>query len=268
MIRRQVTRAIAIVLIALPFIPLILWSFTKNWFYPDLVPQWSLAPWLSFLSANSATIDAAQMSLGIAICTTVLALAIGVPAAYVLGRESFPGKQLVEWIVLAPLLVPPFAIALGLTIEFLFLARYGIPLYHSLAGVIVAHLIITLPYVIRLAQSNFKTQSRDLDVAAATLGASPARIFASIALPAAQPTLILAGLFAFMISMSTYLLTFLIGGGTIATLPTMLFSQISNLNRPAAAVTAIVLMTPGIIYLLIAERVLRRSKSIVDFPVN
>jgi putative spermidine/putrescine transport system permease protein len=208
------------------------------------------------------------VSLSIAVTVTIAALLIGTPAAYALARDEFPGKRAVETLILAPLLVPPFAVALGLTLELLTLEKLGPRLYHTMTGVILAHLIPTLPYVIRLTQANFATQVRDLDRVAATLGASPARIFWHVALPAARPTLILAGLFAFMISLSTYLLTFLIGGGLVITLPTLLFSQISNLNRAAAAVTAIVLITPGIVYLLLAERLLRRSRSTLDFPVT
>lgn len=261
-------RSAIALLLALPFVPLVLWSLAGTWFYPDLLPTWSARAWEAIAAPRSLLLRSALASLSIAAMVTALALAIGTPAAYALARGDFRGKRAVETLVLAPLLVPPFAIAFGLTLELLTLQKLGLPLYRTTTGVVLAHLIPTLPYVVRLGQSSFATQGAELDHAAATLGATPARVFWHVALPAARPTLLVAGLFAFMISLSTYLLTFLVGGGLIVTLPTLLFGQISNLDRAAASVTAIILILPGIVYLLAAERLLRRSRTTIELPVT
>lgn len=266
---RSVAMGLLFAFLALPLVALLLWSVAGSWFYPDLLPTtWSLRAWAAALQPGSATWAATLASLGIGVAATLAAIVIALPAAWALAREEFRGKRVVELLVLAPLMVPPFAIALGLTVEFLELDRLGLRLYHTWLGVVLAHLVPTLPYAIRVLQVSLEGMGRELERSAQSLGADPWRTFWHVTLPAIRPALAVAALFSFLVSFSTYLLTLLVSGGTIVTLPALLFAQLSNLNRPAAAVTAILFMTPGIVYLFVTEKIMARTRIKFEFPAG
>jgi putative spermidine/putrescine transport system permease protein len=253
----------------MPLLALVLWSFAGSWFYPDVLPtQWSLAAWRAAFLGGAATRDAFLTSVGLAVAVAAVAMIAAVPAGLVLGRERFAGRRAVEIIILLPLVVPPFGLAMGLMLEYLLLTRVGIGLYHSWLGVLVGHAVIATPYATRLVQAGAEGLGRQAEDAARNLGASPLRAFWHVTLPGLVPSLALASFSAFLVSLSTYLLTIMLGGGLVQTLPLVLVTQLSNLSRPAAAVTATLLVLPGLAYLFIAERALRRRGARVEFPVG
>lgn len=260
--------AVAAFLIA-PLSALVLWSLAGSWFYPDVLPsEWSLAAWRNAFSTGSEMQDAFVGSVGLALTTAAVAMMVAVPAGLVLGRERFRGRRAVELVILLPLVVPPFALAMGLTLEYLLLTKWGIGLYHAWLGVLLGHVVLAAPYATRLIQAGAEGLGRHAEDAARNLGASAFRAFWHVTLPGLAPSIVLASFSAFLVSLSTYLITMMLGGGIVQTLPLVLVTQLSNLSRPAAAVTATLLVIPGLVYLFIAERMLRRRGARVEFPVG
>lgn len=237
-------------LLILPLVPLAIWSFAHGWRYPDILPQqWSTDAWSYALSPASGALQCLVTTSLIAGATTLLAAAIGLPAGRVLGLCRFRGKTLVVLIVLAPLIVPGIAIALGLHSVFAWLGLTG-----TLTGVILVHLIPTLPYMTLLMAAVFASHDPRYDLQARSLGASPLMAFRHITLPAIFPGLLTAAAFTFLVSWSQYLLTLMIGGGKITTLPLMLFSfAAAGRNDLAGAIGAIYIL-PGILILALAAR--------------
>ena len=94
----------------------------------------------------------------------------------------------------------------------------------SIPGVILAHLIPVLPYMTLIMAAVFARFDPRFEAQARSLGATPFQTFRTVTLPAILPGLLIAGLFAFLVSWSQYLLTFAIGGGRVQTLPLLLFS--------------------------------------------
>lgn len=259
----------AIAFVGLPFAALLLWSFAGSWFHPDVLPTtWSLAAWADALSPSSRTWSALSTSVSIGLVVAAVSMIVAVPAGLVLGRERFRGRRFVEIVILAPLVVPPFALAMGLTLELLLLARFGVPLYHTWAGVALGHAIFAAPYAVRIVQAGAEGLGTQAESAARSLGASPLRAFWHVTLPAVAPALVLASLSAFLVSLGAYLVTFMPGGSIVQTLPLALMTQLSSLSRPAAAVTSLLLVLPGLLYLVLAERWLRRRGARVEFPVG
>lgn len=255
--------------LVVPLVALVLWSFAGSWFYPDVLPtEWSLSAWRDAFSDGSRTADAFVTSVGLALTVAGVSMFAAVPAGLVLGRERFRGRRVIELALLFPLVVPPFALAMGLTLEYLLLTRVGVGLYHSWFGLVVGHVVIAIPYATRLVQAGSEGLGRGAENAARSLGASAFGAFWHVTLPGLSPSLILASLSAFLMSLSTYLLTIMLGGGLVQTLPLVLVTQLSNLSRPAAAVTATLLVIPGLVYLFLAERSLRRRGARVEFPVG
>jgi putative spermidine/putrescine transport system permease protein len=254
-------RGIGILLVLLlvivsPFVAFALNAFSFRWFFPELFPkQWTLRAWERIFSARFGMLHVAGRSIALAISVTIAAVLIGLPAGRALGMRHFRLKRLVEFLVLAPAIIPPIAIGMGLSVIF---NRLGIS--GTWTGVAVAHLIPVLPYVILTLAARFKTYDSTLEAQARTLGAGPVRVFWMITVPSITPAVMVAALFAFLISFSQYMLTMLIGAGRIITLPVLLFSAIPGGDTPAIAALSTVFVLPSLLILLLTARYLGSDK--------
>jgi putative spermidine/putrescine transport system permease protein len=180
-----------------------------------------------------------------ALAATFLALLIGVPAGRALGLYQFRGKTAVTLLILAPAIMPIIAVAMGIHVAFI---RLG--LADSLPGLVLSHLIPVTPYVVLIMSSVFANYNVDFEGQARTLGARPYQILWHVTLPAVWPGVIVAGMFAFIISWSQYLLNLLIGGGQILTLPVLLFTFANSGDNAMTAALSIVFVAPVLLFLL------------------
>lgn len=230
-------------------------AFATQWFYPQLMPQqWTLAAWQRAFTQGSQVLQALYDSLRIAVAVTVLSLLLSIPAARALGLYSFRGKRLIEFLIVLPAVTPPLAVSLGLTVNFMRLGLAG-----SWVGVVLAHLVPVLPYVILILSGAFKSYDIAHEQQARTLGARPLSVWYHVTLPMLLPSLVVAALFAFMISWSQYLLTLLIGSGRVITLPLLLFTSASGGNNATIAVQALLFTLPVFVLLLFSTRILSRN---------
>jgi putative spermidine/putrescine transport system permease protein len=140
---------------------------------------------------------------------------------------------------------------MGIHVAFL---RYG--LADTMTGVILAHLIPVLPYMALIFSGVFTNYNLDYEQQARTLGARPLQILRHVMLPAIRPGLIVAGLFAFIISWSQYLLTLLIGGGRVITLPVLLFAFANSGDNAITAALSLVFIAPALLLFLFSARYL------------
>lgn len=236
----------------LPFLPLLVWSFSHRWFFPAVVPtEWSLRAWSYVFGQNTQALQALGYSFIIALATTFLSIAIGIPAGRAMGLHEFRGKTLVRFLILAPTIVPPLAVAMGIHILFI---RYG--LANTLPGVVLVHLIPVTPYMVLVMSSVFANYNPQYEEQARTLGANPIQVFWYVTLPAIFPGIVVGGLFAFIISWSEYLLTLLIGGGQVITLPLLLFSFANSGDNAITAALSIIFIGPAVIFLILTSRYL------------
>jgi putative spermidine/putrescine transport system permease protein len=169
----------------------------------------------------------------------------------VLGLYRFRGKTLVQFLILAPAIVPGFAAAMGIHVLFI---RYG--LADTLAGVALVQLIPVMPYVVLILAGVFANYPVEAEEAARTLGARPWQVLLYVMLPSIRSGVIAAGLFAFMISWGQYLLTLLIGGGQVLTLPILLLNFVNSGDYPLASALSLVLILPAGIILWLTSRFL------------
>ncbi|NJM81235.1 MAG: ABC transporter permease [Tabrizicola sp.] len=256
---RLLSGAVLITWLVLPLIPLAIWSFARGWRFPDLLPRdWTLAAWSYALSGTSGVLASLGLTLGIAAAATAASIVIGVPAGRALGLYRFRGKTLVQLMILAPAIVPGIASVLGL--HGLFLA---LGLTNTVTGVILVHLIPTLPYMILVMAGVFANFDTRIEDQARSLGASPVQVFRYVTLPAILPGIIVGGLFAFLISWSQYILTLVIGGGRVTTLPLLLFTFATSGRNDVTGAIGMIYILPGILILaLTARRITGRSGAI------
>lgn len=234
----------------LPLVPLAVWSFARGWRWPDLLPQeWTLAGWSHALDPVSGVLPALWTTTLVAAAATLLSLAIGLPAGRALGMYRFRGKALVELLVLAPVIVPGIAVVFGIHAVFLMLG-----LANTLAGVILVHLVPTLPYMILVLAGIFANHDPAFEDQARSLGASPLQTFRHVTLPAILPGVIVGSLFAFLVSWSQYILTLVIGGGRVVTLPLLLFSFATSGRNDIAGAIAMIYILPGVLILALTAR--------------
>lgn len=247
-----------VALLLLPFVPLVIWSLSTRWFFPDLLPQQvSGRAWRFIASDTSGVRSGFVSSLEIATFVTVLAALIGLSSGRALGLYRFRGKRLVEFLILSPVIVPPFAVTIGL--EALFI-RYG--LADRTFGVILAHLIPTIPYVTLVMAGVYANYDVSYEEQARVLGASPVRVFWHVTLPGIFPGLIVAALFAFLISWSEYILTLFIGGGRVITLPLLLFA-FARSDPSVAAAMSLIFIVPAVIILVFVSKYLSGDRAAV-----
>ncbi len=239
-------------LLASPLVLFTLYAFSTRWFFPQAFPsEWTITYFFELLGDPSTLLSLWQ-SLVIALIVSLLSLGVGFPAARVLGLRNFRGRQLAWLTLFLPTVVPPLAIGMGLNILFLQLGLAG-----SVFGVILAHLIPTLPYTIFTLAGTFARYDENFEYQALVLGAGRGRIFSSITLPLVAPGVVVAVLFAFLISWSQYLLTLLIGSGQIITLPILLFSAASGGNPATIAALSLLFAAPPVLVIALTARSLR-----------
>lgn len=247
---RMLLAGLMTVWLVLPLLPFFLWSVSSGWFFPDLLPSsWSLKAWRYAFSDTAGVLHSLGLSLGISLSATLIALLLGIPAGRALGLHRFAAKPWVELLVLAPLIVPAIAIVLGL---------HGISLRLGLAntvsGVVLVHLIPTLPYVIMIMASVFSKFDVRIEEQARTLGATALQTYIKITLPTIFPGVLVCALFAFLVSWSQYILTLVIGGGRVVTLPLLLFNFATAGRNDLTAAIGLIYLLPGIITLLLTAR--------------
>ncbi|MCZ8516963.1 ABC transporter permease subunit [Paenibacillus filicis] len=237
--------AFVIALIILPFIPLLLSSVSAGWRWPEVLPHsYSLRSWEYVFSPNSGTLEAIWTSVYIAMFVTVINIVIAVPAADALARREFKGKRIVEGVLYAPMIVPAFVPVMGLYMTFIKLG-----LTESVYGVILSHLSPTLPYMIRALIVSFGTLGFQWEEQGRMLGAKRFARFRHIVLPHILPGIAAGASLSILVSLSQYLITFLVGGGQVMTLPLLLFPFISG-GDPAVG-SAYTLLFAGVSVILL-----------------
>ena len=259
---RVITGAMLVTWLVLPLIPLAIWSFSRSWFFPDLLPSaWSTQAWDYALSDTSQVMDSLGITIVISLGATALSVLAGVPAGRALGLYNFRGKQLVELMILAPTIVPGIAVVLGIHVIFI-----AMGLTNTVAGVILVHLIPTLPYMVLVMAGIFSNFDPDIEDQARSLGATPLKTFWYITLPAIMPGVIVGALFAFLVSWSQYILTLLIGGGRVVTLPLLLFNFATSGRNDVTGAISMIYILPGIVILVLTARHLSgRSGAVSGF---
>lgn len=241
--------------VVVPFLPLLLWSFAEQWFYPGIIPQkFGLRAWhYIFATTGSQIIGGLWAGCIVATATTFLSLMFGIPAGRALGLYQFAGKKCIVLLLLLPIVVPPLSTSMGLHLWFL-----QLNLTETFTGVIIVHLMFCLPYTIFVLWGVFSDFNPDFEAQSRSLGASKLQTIIKVTIPMISPGITVAALFTFLLSWSQYLCTLIIGGGKVLTLPILLFSLMDSGDRPVASAVSLVFIIPVFVVLLVSARNLGR----------
>ncbi|NKJ81203.1 ABC transporter permease [Rhizobium leguminosarum] len=238
--------------IALPLIVVGTWAFTEIWRYPSVIPQqFGLRFWGQTLARGDVW-DALFLSLRLTTTVTILSAVICLPAAYAFARMRFPGRNILFLSFLASHAFPKFGLLVAIAGIFLQLG-----LISTFWGVVLIQLVGTLMLMIWIPVAAFQNVDRRMEEAARDAGATPLRVFWSITLPQAAPTISAALLLTFVGTFYETEGAWLIGAPEIRTMPVLMISFINNqIVVQYGAVLSVMLWVPSFIALMFARRVI------------
>ncbi|NRF10493.1 ABC transporter permease subunit [Rhizobium pusense] len=226
------------------------WAFTEVWRFPNVIPQqFGFRFWGQTLG-RAEVWNALMLSLRLTTVVTLLSAVICLPAAYAFARMSFPGRNLLFFSFLAGHAFPKFGLLVAIAAIFLQLNLIG-----TFWGVVLIQLVGTLMFMIWIPVAAFQAVDRRMEEAARDVGASPLRVFWSITLPQAGPTIAAAVMLSFVGTFYETEGAWLIGAPGIRTMPVLMISYINNqMVIQYGAVLSVLLWVPSFIALMFARR--------------
>jgi molybdate transport system permease protein len=237
--------AVATLLFALPLAGLV-------WRAP-----WSVA-WRELTSR--AAVQALRLSLVTSLCATVVAVALGVPLAWVQARVAYRGRSLVRALTLLPMVLPPVvggtALLLALGRRGLMgapLDRVGVHLPFSTAGAVMAEAFVAMPFLVLTVEAGLRSSDTRLEDAARTLGAGPATVFRRVTLPLIRPTLVAGAVLCWARALGEFGATITFAGnlpGRTQTLPLFVYVKLEGGGPDAAIILSLVLLAVSLAVLV------------------
>jgi putrescine transport system permease protein len=217
--------SVGIAVLYIPILVLIAYSFNAS----PLVSVWGgfSTQWYTQLIHNRQILEAALLSLEVAVTSSTLAVVLGTLAAIALVRFArFPGRLLLTGLVNAPLVMPE--IITGITQLLLFvsmLQMFSWP-HRGFTTLVIAHVAFCTAYVTITVQSRLQSADRSLEEAAMDLGSSPRQAFMEITLPIIAPALVSSWLLSFTLSLDDLVISSFVSGPGASTLPMVIYSKV------------------------------------------
>ncbi|MGB3366592.1 MAG: ABC transporter permease [Acidaminobacteraceae bacterium] len=210
--------------------------------------------WLQNIFEVDMFVRTFMISIQIAVVGTIIALIIGIPAAYALSRYSFAGKNIIQGIFLSPVIVP--GIVFGFSLLKLLIIKFQFPIIPSL---LIGHTIVILPYIIRVISSSLENFDYSIEEAAISLGAGGLKTFFIVILPNISSGMIAAFILAFINSFNNVPISIFLSGPGVSTLPIQMMSYVEYYFDPTVSALSVVLMIMTAILMFIIERTLGLS---------
>jgi putrescine transport system permease protein len=228
----------------IPMLILIIFSFNES----KLVTVWAgfSTKWYGELLHNEAFLDAAWVTIQVAVLSSTVATVLGTMAAHVLVRAGrFPGRTLFSGMIYAPLVMPDVITGLSLLLLFI-----GIGLDRGVLTIVLAHATFSMCFVSVVVSSRLVSFDRSLEEAALDLGCTPFEAFRLVTLPIIAPAVISGWLLAFTLSLDDLVIASFAAGPSSTTLPIKIFSSIRLGVSPeinALSTIMIAIVTVGVI---------------------
>ena len=238
----------------LPILVILPLSFTSGELLVYPLPAWSLRWYREFTTGPMWT-QSTWNSLVLAVVTTVVATTVGMLAAFGLQGLRSRLKPALFGLLALPLIIPPVMVAVAL---FYYYARLG--LVGTFSGLVLAHTVLALPFVVITIAATLQGFDPNLPRAAASLGASPLQAFRLVTLPLILPGVLSGAVFAFVTSFDELLVILFVGSPEQRTLPRQIFSGVSETMSPTVVAAAVVLIAVSLILMAVVELLRRRSE--------
>lgn len=228
---------------------------------PSFPPEGYSLKWFAAAAGNKAFVDGFALSLQVGVLATLIGLALGVPASLALVRHRIVLGPALNTLLLLPLVMP--GIVLGTAIYVFQIETEiatGLPLMGSFAGLVAAHSLIVIPWVVKLVTASLSGFDRSIEEAAQNLGAGPWTTFRRITLPSIRPGLVAAALFGFVTSFGNLEMSlFLVGPGR-TTLPIAILQYLEWKIDPAVAAASVIQIVLIGAAMIVTDRYVKLSR--------
>lgn len=246
-----------ILFILAPLVVVVAVSFTSLGYISLPTAGLSLR-WFEEILAQRQFIDAFLMSAWLALVAASVATVLAVPAALALARYRFAGRGVLTAFFLSPLMIPHVVLGIAF-LRFFNLAG----LSGSFEWLSLTHVIVVFPYALRLTLASVIGLSRDTELAAMSLGASPATVFRRIVLPLIVPGVAGGWMLAFIQSFDEVTMTIFVATPGTTTLPVAMYSYISQSIDPLVASLSTVLIVATLIVMFVMDRLVGLDRVLV-----
>lgn len=223
------------------------------------------APWSRLWDVldDPVTLDALRLSLFVSFAALALSFIIAIPLAWLLARNEFPGRAVLRGVVAVPMVLPPVVGGVALLEAFGrrgvvggVLEDIGVVLSLSTLGAVIAAAFVAAPFLVFALEAGYGAVDRELEEAAATLGAQPGRIFRTVTLPALRPAIVAGGALCWARAFGEFGATITFAGnlqGRTQTLPLAVFQTLQN-DPGAAILIAVIPLIVSIGLLVLIRR--------------
>lgn len=231
-----------------PMIVIVLSSFDPKE-YMSFPPTGFSLRWYAHVFDVELFMVGFRTSLSTALLSTLIALLLGVPAAYVLVRFDFRGKAVLQSFFLSPLVVPGIVLGCALLQFFVVLGR--VPIY---PGLVLGHIILVLPYAIRVTTVSLANLPVSVEEAALSLGATGTRCFFRVVLPNIRTGLLAAVLLSFITSFNNVPVSLFLSGPNVTTLPIQMMIYGEYYFDPTIAALSVIILCMTLVLVYLMER--------------
>jgi putative spermidine/putrescine transport system permease protein len=210
-------------------------------------PQGYTLRWFAHIFDQNNFVSGFLTTLQVGVAAMIGGLLLGVPASLVLARQKFVGREALNTLLVLPLVVPGIVAGTAIYVfQIEIEIATGLPLLGSLAGLVFAHIMITIPWTVRLVTASLAGFDRSIEEAALNLGATPLTAFLKVTLPVIKPGIVAAALFSFIISFGNLEMTlFLVAPGQ-TTLPIAILQYLQwRIDPTIAAVSLLQILLIG-----------------------
>lgn len=241
-----------LIFLIVPVLIVIPMSFSDARFLTFPPPGFSLRWYHAFFSSH-AWLAAASTSLQVAVMATAIATPIGVAAAYAIENTDHWSMRYVRLLLMLPLMIPLIIVAAGLFLAF---ARTG--LWASMTGLVLANVMLSLPFVVTAVSAGLQGFDKSQEMVARSLGMNRLRAFFAVVLPQIRPSVVSGAVFAFIWTLDETIVALFISGGANQTLTKIMFTTLRDEIDPTIAAISTMLIA-GTTTLVALAALVRRS---------
>ncbi len=242
-----VNGAICLFLLA-PIVVVIIASFSDR-AYLVFPPKGFSLRWYSYFFNSREFTDSLRLSIQLGLLTTAVSSVLGVMASLALVSLRFRGVEALRALFASPLMVPGIVVGIAMLIYFNRIHMGG-----TFASLLLAHVALTVPYVIRIVSAGLQSFDRSIEEAAMNLGASRLRALLDITLPLIKGSVMAAAVFAFIISFDEVVVTLFLAGPRMTPLPVRIYNYIEYTSDPSIAAISTILVILTTIVVLVVDR--------------
>jgi putative spermidine/putrescine transport system permease protein len=248
--------AFTVVFLMTPLVVTVAVSFGSSTVFTLPPPDWSLR-WYERLANTRGLLPALVTSLQVAAISTAIATMLGTLCAIALVRGRFPGREAISTFLVSPLMLPGLVIGIAMLQGF-----KAIGLRDVYASLLIAHVVITLPYVVRTVVGSLTLFDFSLIDAARTLGCNYPQALVRVLVPALAPAFLTSGMFAFLASMDNYPVSIFLTDARNKTLPVKMLQYMEESPDPSIAAISSGLILLALLALMLGSRTVGLNRMI------